>query len=62
MLSYCLKCRKNIGSKNPRSCKNKKWKKNALPNCVVCNKIFTEQEPSELLSFLIIKISLSKII
>ena len=30
MLSYCLKCRKNTESKNPRVVKTKKRKKNTF--------------------------------
>ena len=28
MLLYCLKCRKNIGNKNPEVVRTKKWKIN----------------------------------
>ena len=30
MLSYCLKCRINTESKNPRVVKTKKWKNNTF--------------------------------
>ena len=30
MLSYCLKCRKNMQSKNPEVVKARKWKNNAF--------------------------------
>ena len=30
MLSYCLKCRKNTGSKNLKVERTKKWKNNAF--------------------------------
>ena len=37
MLSYCLKCRKNMESKNPNIVKAKKGKKVLSSKCVVCD-------------------------
>ena len=37
MLSYCLKCRKNIESKNPKVEKNKNGRIMLLSKCSVCN-------------------------
>ena len=34
MLSYCLKCRKNTESKNPKVVRNKKGRIMLLSNCV----------------------------
>ena len=65
MLSYCLKCRKNTESKNPKVVKTKNGRKMLLSKCVVCNskksKFIKEQEASELLGSLGIKSPLSKI-
>ena len=36
MLSYCLKCRKNTESKNPRVAKTSKRKPMLLSKCAVC--------------------------
>ena len=56
MLSYCLMSRKNTENKNPYSCKDKKWKNNALWKCGVCDskksKFMKEQEASWLLNTL----------
>ena len=64
MLSYYLKCRKNIESKNPKVVRTKNGRM-MLSNCVVCNskksKFIKEQEASGLLSSLGIKIPLNKI-
>ena len=65
MLSYCLKCRKNTKSKNPKVVKTKtEKKKTLLSKCEVCNikksKLFIGQEASGLLSNLGIKTPLSK--
>ena len=32
MLPYCVKCRKNAESKNPKVAKTKNWKNNAFIN------------------------------
>ena len=65
MLSYCLKCRKNTESKNPKVVKTKNGRIMLLSKCVVCNskksKFIKEQEASELLGSLGIKSPLSKI-
>ena len=64
MLSYYLKCRKNIESKNPKVVRTKNGRM-MLSNCVVCNskksKFIKEQEASGLLSSLGIKTPLNKI-
>ena len=37
MLSYCLKCRKNTESKNPKVVKTKIGRIMLLSNCAVCD-------------------------
>ena len=37
MLSYCLKCRKDVESKNPKAVKTKTRRVMFLSKCVVCN-------------------------
>ena len=53
MLSYCLKCRKNTGSKNPKVVRAKNGKTLLLSKCAVCNnkklKFLKEQETKGLL-------------
>ena len=65
MLLYCLKCRKNIESKNPKFARTKNGRIMLLSKCAVCDnkksKFIKEQEASGLLSSLGIKIPLSKI-
>ena len=65
MLSYCLKCRKNTESKNPKAVRTKNGRKMLLLKCVVCDskksKFIKEQEASGLLSSLGIKTLLNKI-
>ena len=65
MLWYCLKCRKNTESKNPKSCKGKKGRVILLPKCLVCgnkkSKFVKQKEASGLLSSLGIKTPLNKI-
>ena len=65
MLSYCLKCRKNTESKNPKVVRIKIGRIMLLSKCAVCDskksKFIKEQAASELLSSLGIKTSLSKI-
>ena len=61
MLSYyCLKCRKNTESKNPKVAKTKKGRITLLSKCTMGDskklKFIKEQEASELLSRLGIKI------
>ena len=54
MLSYCLKCRKNTESKNPKVTKTKNGRIMLLSKCEVCNsknsKLIKQQEASKLLS------------
>ena len=54
MLYYCLKCRKNTKSKNPKVVKTKKGRIMFLSKCAVCNskklKFVKEQEAKGLLS------------
>ena len=63
MLSYCLKCRKNTESKNPKVAKTKRII--VLSKYVVCDskksKFIKQQEARGLLSSLGIKRPLSKI-
>ena len=65
MVSYCLKCRRNTGSKNPRVAKTKNGRIMLLSKFAVCDskksKVIKEQEASGLLSSLGIKTLLSKI-
>ena len=65
MLSYCLKCKKNTESINPRVSKRTNRKTMTLSKCAICgNKkpnIIKEQEAKELLSNLGIRTPLSKI-
>ena len=65
MLSYyCLKCRKNTESKNPKVARRKNGRIMFLSNCVVCNskksKFLKQQEASGLLSSFGIKTPLRK--
>ena len=59
MLSYCLKCRKNAESKNPKVVRAKNGRIMLLSKCTVFNskksKFIKEQEASRLLSSLGIK-------
>ena len=65
MLSYCLKCRKDIESKNPNVVKTKNGRIMLLSNCSVSNskksRFVKEQEASRLLSSLGIKAPFSRI-
>ena len=65
MLSYCLKCRKNIESKNPNVVRTKNGKIMLLLKCAVCNskksKFIKQQEASGLLSSLEVRTPLSQI-
>ena len=65
MLSYCLKCKKNTESKNPKVVKTKNGRIMFLSKYTVCDskksKFIKEQEASGLLSRLGIKTPLSKI-
>ena len=53
MLLYCLKCRKNIESKNPKVARTKDGRIMLLLKCAVCDseksKLIKEQEASGLL-------------
>ena len=63
MLSYCLKCRKNTESKNPKVARSKIGRIMLLSKCAVCDskksKFIKQQEASGLLSSLRIKTPLS---
>ena len=65
MSLYCLKCRKNTESKNPKFVRTKNGRIKLLSKCEVCDskksKFINEQEVSGLLSSLRIKTPLSKI-
>ena len=65
MLLYCLKCRKNTESKNPKIARTKNGRIMLLPKRAVCDrkksKFIKQQEASGLLSSLRIKTSLNKI-
>ena len=37
MLPYCLKCRKNTASKNPKVVRTKNGRRMLLPKCAVCD-------------------------
>ena len=59
MLPYCLKCKKNAESKNPKAVRINGRRLMLLPKCAVCNnkrsKFIKGQEASGLLSRLGIK-------
>ena len=65
MLSYCLKCRKNTESKNPKVARTKNGRMMVLAKCTVSDskksKFVKQQEASGLLSSLGIKTLFSKI-
>ena len=65
LLYYCLKCRKNTESENPKVASTKNGRIMLLSNCVICDskksKFFKQQESSGLVSSLGIKTPLSKI-
>ena len=52
MLSYCLKCRKNTGSKNPKFARTKNKRIMLLSKCAACDskesKFIKQQEASGL--------------
>ena len=54
MLSYCLKCRKNTESKNPKALKTKNGRIIILSKCAMCNskkmRLSKEQEARGLIS------------
>ena len=65
MLSYCLKCRKNTESKNPKVARKKTGRIMLWSKCGVCDgkkpQFIKQQEASRLLSSLGISTSLNKI-
>ena len=65
MLSYCLKCRKNTESINPKVSKTKNGKTVILSKCAICDskksKIIKEQQAKGLLSNLGLRMPLNKI-
>ena len=65
MLSYCLKCRKNIEGKNAKISRTKNGKIKLLSKRAVCDskksKFIKQQEVSGLLNHLRIKTPLNKI-
>ena len=65
MISYCLKYRKNTGSKNPKVVTTKNGRIMLLSKCAACDskksKFIKEQGASRLLISLGIKTPLSKI-
>ena len=66
MLSYCLKCRKNTETKNPKDVKTKNRRIMLSSKCAVRNsrksKFMKQQEARGLLSSLGTRISLSQIL
>ena len=65
MLSYCLKCRKNTESINPKVSKTTNSKMIILSKCAICDskksKFIKEQQAKGLLSNLGIRTPLNKI-
>ena len=65
MLSYCLKCRKNTESINPRVSKKRNGKTIILSECAICgskkSKFIKEQQAKGFLSNLGIRTPLSNI-
>ena len=65
MLSYCLKCKKNTESINPRVSATSNGRTIILSKCAICvskkSKFIKNQEAKELLSSLGIRTPLSKI-
>ena len=65
ILSYCLKCKKNTESLNPRVSKTSNRKTKLLSKCVMCeskkSRVIEKQEASGLFSSLGIETPLSKI-
>ena len=66
MLLYCLKCRKNTESKNPKCLRTKNWRIMLLSKCTLCDnkksRFIKEQELSGLLSSIGVKIPWIKIL
>ena len=65
MLSYCLKCKKNTESINPKFLKTTNGKTMILSKCAICSskksKFIKEQQAKGLLSNLGLKTPLNKI-
>ena len=65
MLSYCLKCKKNTESINPKVSKTSNSKAMILSTCAICgrkkSKFIKEQQAKGLLSNLGLRTSLNKI-
>ena len=65
MLSYCLKCKKNTESINPKVSKTTNGKAMTLSTCAICgskkSKFIKEQEAKGLLSDLGLRTPLNKI-
>ena len=65
MLSYCLKCKKNTESINPKVSKTSNGKTIVLSKCAICgskkSKFIKEQQAKGLLSNLGIRTPLNKI-
>ena len=65
MLSYCLKCRRNIESINPKVSKTTNGKAIVLSTCAVCgskkSKFIKQQEAKGLLNNLGLRTALNKI-
>ena len=65
MLSYCLKCKKNTESINPKVLKTTKGKTMILSKCAICSskksKFTKDQQPKGLLSNLGPRTPLNKI-
>ena len=65
MLSYCLKCKRNTESINPKVSKTTNGKTIILSKCVICNskksKFIKEQQAKGLLSNLGLRTPLNKI-
>ena len=65
MLSYCLKCRRNIESINPKVSKTTNGKAIVLSTCAICgskkSKFIKQQEAKGLLSNLGLRTALNKI-
>ena len=65
MLSYCLKCKKNTESINPKVLKTTNGKTMILSKCAICgskkSKFIKEQQVKELLSNLDLTTPLNKV-
>ena len=65
MLSYCLKCRRNTGSINPKVSKTTNGKALILSTCAICgskkSKFIKQQKAKALLSNLVLRTPLNKI-